>query len=119
MVELEVKNKVDEVHSLYREWDEVKQRYDKAREELLNILVEHDMNKVYFQGGYVTIVTRPKDLNFGLLQEKYPEIYYKGMTTQFNYKEANKYFPRNILKVALEECSEGVSEYVKIQVEDR
>lgn len=119
MLEKIVKDKVDEVHRLYREWDEVKVRYDQARKELLDVLIDNDLDVVYFDGGHVTLVTRPKDLDHALLQEKYPEIYYRGMTTQFNYNEANKYFPRNILRTALRECSKGVSEYVKIQVDHR
>lgn len=114
-----VKDMVDDVLSLFNEMDEVKTRYNEARSRLLDLLKKKGQTEVSFRGGNIVLVERYRKLNEPMLRSNYPEIYLAGMEYKFNQEKAKENYPRNIIKKALEECSEEVNEYVKIQFNRR
>jgi len=96
------------------EKDKAIEVYNKARELLQFYMQDNDLDMIDDGKHQFILETRHK-VDYDLLKEKYPEIYMKGMTYRFDEIKAKEYFPKDILKQALENCAERITTFVKIQ----
>ena len=94
--------------------DKAIEDYNYARSVIQEFMKQKDLDLID-NGKHQVILEKRHKINYDLMREKYPEIYAKGMTYKFDELKAKEYFPKDIITRALDECSEGETEFVKIQ----
>lgn len=97
-----------------KEKNNIIEQYNKARELLQFYMEENDLDMIDDGEHQFIIETRHK-VDYDLLREKYPEIYMKGMVYRFDDLKVKEYFPKDVVRKALDNCSERITTYVKIQ----
>lgn len=105
---------IKKVLDLRKRRDEAIDDYNYARSVIQEFMKQKDFDMID-DGNYQFILEKRHKVDYDLLREKYPEIYAKGMTYRFDDLKAREYFPKDIIMRALDECAEGVTEFVKIQ----
>lgn len=97
-----------------KEKNDIIEQYNKARDLLQYYMEENDLDMID-DGQYQFILETRHKVDYDLLKDKYPEIYMKGMTYRFDDLKVREYFPRDVVRKALDNCSERITKYVKIQ----
>lgn len=105
---------IKKVLDLREKRDQAIEDYNYARSVVQEFMKQKDLDMID-DGKYQFILEKRHKVDYNLLRDKYPEIYAKGMTYRFDDLKAREHFPRDIIIRALDECAEGVTEFVKIQ----
>ena len=97
-----------------KEREKIVEEETALREQLLTLMQSKDLTKIN-TGKYVAVIEQKHKINEDALRNKYPEIFMSGMEYKFKEHKAKRFYPRNVVINAIENTSEGMTEYVKIR----
>lgn len=77
--------------------------------------MQEENKKKYSSYEYDCIIEKKHKLDNELMEEKHPDVFFAGLTYKFSEAKAKKRYPVNVIETAIQQCSKGGTEYVKIR----
>lgn len=97
-----------------KELKDLREQYNKAREELKEHMIEKEKDTIE-TGWYLISLKKKPIINENKMRNEYPEIFFEGLECNFRKRKANKMYDPILVDRVVDECKEGDDFYVQIQ----